>query len=217
MRPCRRGCICRISYGCVWCLFFVEMLFFLMFNFYCSYLFAFHCICKYSQLHPNAFLTTSTKNEHDHHTTTRLTQHDNRLALCLRVILDSGARRWVQAGHPRYTGFRKGRPWVAHNLFHDRRPPDRRQALRQTCFQQTGVKTNVRYNNQVLTATWNLTVPTTRATTQFTLITAHHDRIPSQPCGYFSGYFGSFSHRAGTQISHGHRRRRGGVAVCAAR
>ena len=81
------------------------------------------------------------------------TQHDNRLALCLRVILDSGTHRWVQAGHPRYTGARQGRPWVAHNLFHDRR-----QALRQTCLQQTGVKTNVRYNNQVLTATWNLTV-----------------------------------------------------------
>ena len=48
--------------------------------------------------------------EHEHHTTTRLTQHDNRLVLCLRVILDSGARRWVQAGHPRYTGFRKGSP-----------------------------------------------------------------------------------------------------------
>ena len=36
----------------------------------------------------------------------------------------------------------------------------------------------------------------TRATTQFTLITAHHDRIPSQPYGYFSDYW-SFSHRAG--------------------
>ena len=58
---------------------------------------------------------------------------------------------------PRYTGARKGRPWVAHNLFHERRPPDRRQALRQTCFQQTCVKTNVRHNSQVLTATWNLT------------------------------------------------------------
>ena len=90
--------------------FLLKCCFFLCFIFYCSYLFAFHCICKYSQLHPNAFLTTSTKNEHDHHTTTRLTQHDNRLALCLRVILDSGARRWVQAGHPRYTGFRKGSP-----------------------------------------------------------------------------------------------------------
>ena len=45
-----------------------------------------------------------------------------------------------------------------HNLLHDRQPPDRRQALTQTCFQQIGVKTNVRYNNQVLTATWNLAV-----------------------------------------------------------
>ena len=33
------------------------------------------------------------------------------------------------------------------------------------------------------------TVSTPRATTQFTLITAHHDRIPSQPYGYFSDYF----------------------------
>ena len=30
------------------------------------------------------------------------------------------AHRWVQAGHPRYTGARKGRPWKAH----DRRPSD---------------------------------------------------------------------------------------------
>ena len=110
--------------------------------------------CKYSQLHPNAFLTTSTTTTNTNTTITQqhgATEHDNGFALYLRVILDSGAHRWVQAGHPRYTGARKGRAWVAHNLFYDRRPPDRRQALRQTCFQQTGVKINVRYNYQVLT------------------------------------------------------------------
>ena len=33
--------------------------------------------------------------------------------LCPRVILDSGAHRWVQAGHPRYTGAsaEEGRGW----------------------------------------------------------------------------------------------------------
>ena len=60
------------------------------------------------------------------------------------------------------------------------------------------------------------TVSTTRATTQFTLITAHHDQVHSQPYDYFSDFFG-VSLRAGTRIPHGHRRRRGGVAMCAAR
>ena len=86
----------------------------------------------------NASLTTSTTNTN---TTITLqydsTQHDNGLALCLRVILDSGAHWCVQAGHPRCTGARKGKPWVAHN----RRPRTtdvrQRQALRQTCFQET--------------------------------------------------------------------------------
>ena len=60
------------------------------------------------------------------------------------------------------------------------------------------------------------TVSTTRAATPFTLITAHHDRIPSQPYGYFS-FFLSLSHRAWTRVPLGHRRRLGGVPVCAAR
>ena len=39
--------------------------------------------------------------------------HQEGLALCLKVILDSGAHRWVQAGHPRYTGAstEEGRGW----------------------------------------------------------------------------------------------------------
>ena len=39
-----------------------------------------------------------------------------------------------------------------------------------------------------LTPVCFFTVSTTRATTHFTLITAHHDRIPSQPYGYFSDF-----------------------------
>ena len=69
--------------------------------------------CKYSQSHTNALLTTSTTNTN---TTSTLqhdsTQDDNGLALCVRVILDSEAHRWVQAGHPRYTvPEREGRGW----------------------------------------------------------------------------------------------------------
>ena len=33
---------------------------------------------------------------------------------------------------------------------------------------------------------------TTRGTTQFTLVTAHHDQIPPQPYGDFLGIFGEF-------------------------
>ena len=95
----------------------------------------------YSQLHTNAFLTTATTP-----TNTTITprqdsnQHDNGLALCLRVILDSEAHRWVEAGHPRYTGARKERPWVALK----RRRPTEDQTT------QTGVKTNVLSTRQVL-------------------------------------------------------------------
>ena len=97
------------------------------------------------------------EHENDHHTTTRFNPTRRRVGSLPQGHSGLWAHRWVQGGHPPYTGARKGRPWVAHNLYHDRRPIDRRQALRQTCFQQAGVKTNVRYNNQVLTATWNLT------------------------------------------------------------
>ena len=70
--------------------------------------------CECSQLHPNAFLTTSTTNTNTNTTIIQQndsTQHHNGLALWLRVILNSGADRWVQARHPRYTRARKGRPW----------------------------------------------------------------------------------------------------------
>ena len=93
--------------------------------------------CKCSQLHPNAFLTTSTT------TITLLqdsNQHGNALAPCLRVILDSEALRWVQAGHPRYTGARRGRPWVAHTRrlpTDDKNDTDKRQDKR--AFSETGV------------------------------------------------------------------------------
>ena len=74
-------------------------------------------------------------------------QHDDGLTLCHRVILDSVAHQWVQAGHPRYTGARKGRSWVAHNNHHETatdkrqhgkdKPQDkrafRRQVLTDTC------------------------------------------------------------------------------------
>ena len=91
----------------------------------------------------HAFLTTTSTSTTTNTTITLLqdsNQHDNGLALCLRVILDSEAHPWVQAGHPRYTGARKGRPWVAHT----RRPPTDDQTT------QTGVKTNVLSTRQVL-------------------------------------------------------------------
>ena len=108
-----------------------------------------HTSCKYSQLHPNAFLTTSTTNTTTNTTITLQhdsTQHDNGLALGVRVILDSGAHWSVQAGHPTVHRCQKGQAVGGPQL-----------VPRQTCFQQTGVKTHVRYNNQVPTATWNLT------------------------------------------------------------
>ena len=61
------------------------------------------------------------------HFTTPTTQHDNGLALCHRIILDSAAHRWVQAGHPRYTGARKVRPW-ARQTSHVTRLRERRDS-----------------------------------------------------------------------------------------
>ena len=69
---------------------------------------------KYSQLHMRYIQSlthpsTHVKRERTERRTSRLQAqqqqpHQQGLALCLRVILDPGAHRWVQAGHPRYTG-----------------------------------------------------------------------------------------------------------------
>ena len=103
----------------------------------------------YSQLHQTRPRTITL--QHD------LTQDDYGLALCLRVILDSEAHRWVQAGHPRYTGARKGRPWVVHN----RRPQtnDRQTTtfLGQTCFEANKYRQTCCQRRQVLTDTCVLT------------------------------------------------------------
>ena len=77
------------------------------------------------------------------------------LALCRRVILDSEAHRWVQAGHPRYTGARKGRLWVAYNLFHAT-TASQQYASNKRALRKQVKTTHVRHNNQVLTDTWNL-------------------------------------------------------------
>ncbi len=73
-----------------------------------------------------ALKRVSHDHEHEHDLTLRQdsNQHDNGLALCFRVILDSEVHQWVQAGHPRHTGARTGRLWVAHKLYHDGRPND---------------------------------------------------------------------------------------------
>ena len=66
-----------------------------------------------SLLHPS----THVKRERTERKTSRLQAHkqphQEGLAFCLRVILDSDAHRWVQAGHPRYTGAsaEEGRGW----------------------------------------------------------------------------------------------------------
>ena len=106
---------------------------------------------KCSQSHTNASITTSTTNTN---TTITLkhdsTQHDNGLALCLRVILDSEAHRWVQAGYPRYTGARKGRPLVVHNLFHDKTSNKRQPtttSLETNVLSGKQVQSNVVHNN----------------------------------------------------------------------
>ena len=70
-------------------------------------------LCKYSELHMRYIQSlthpsTHVKRERTERKTSRLQAqqqpHQEGLALCFRVILDSGAYRWVQAGHPRYTG-----------------------------------------------------------------------------------------------------------------
>ena len=74
-------------------------------------------LCKYSQLHMRyiqslTHRSTHVKRERTERKTSRLQAqqqpHQEGLALCLRVILDSGAHRWVQAGHPWYTGASTG-------------------------------------------------------------------------------------------------------------
>ena len=76
-------------------------------------------------------------------------QHGNALAPCLRVILDSEALRWVQAGHPRYTGCPKGKAVGGpHETTSDKNDTDKRQDKR--AFSETGVDCT----DQVLTHTW---------------------------------------------------------------
>ena len=102
----------------------------------------------------------------------------------------------VQAGHPRYTGARKGRPWVAHILLHDRRPPDRRQVLRQTCFQQNKYRQTCCQRREVLTDTCILSMWGTQhstadlvySKTQTLLATL---RTQNQPQMVFLFFFGS--------------------------
>ena len=78
--------------------------------------------CKYSQLHMRYIQSlthpsTHVKRERTERKTSRLQAHkqphQEGLAFCLRVILDSDAHQWVQAGHPRYTGAsaEEGRGW----------------------------------------------------------------------------------------------------------
>ena len=74
--------------------------------------------------------------EHDHHTTTRF---NPTTALCLRV---AGGSRQDTHGTPMPE--REGRGWPTTCSTTDDRQTDDKP-LRQTCFQQTGVKTNVRY------------------------------------------------------------------------
>ena len=83
-------------------------------------------LCKYSQLHMRYIQSpthpsTHVKRDRTERKTSRLQAqhhpHQEGLVPCLRVILDSGAyrwiHRWVQAGHPRYTGAstEEGRGW----------------------------------------------------------------------------------------------------------
>ena len=86
--------------------------------------------------------------EHDHeterteHTMSRLQPTHNKgwpfAAESPWTLWHTGGSR---QGHPRYTGARKGRPWVARNSFHDtttdKRQHDKDKVLRQTCFQET--------------------------------------------------------------------------------
>ena len=95
--------------------------------------------------------------EHDHHTTTRFNPTRQRVGSLPQCHPGLWGTPVGPGRTPTVHQCPEGKAVGGHNLCHDRRPPDRRQALRQTCFQQTGAKTNMRYNNQVLTATWNLT------------------------------------------------------------
>ena len=97
--------------------------------------------CKYSQLHPHAFLTTSTTTTN---TTITLqhdsTQHDNGLALCLRVILDSG-----HTGGSRQPE-REGRGWPTtcsktDNRQTDDKPWDKRAFSKQPSRHTSGTTT----------------------------------------------------------------------------
>ena len=92
--------------------------------------------------------STHVKRERTERKTSRLQAHQQPhqegLALCLRVILDSGAHRWVQAGHPRYTGAstEEGRGWP--DLTSTKTTNDnRRQVSRRTCLQRSGVDTHL--------------------------------------------------------------------------
>ena len=83
--------------------------------------------CKYSQLH------MSVKRERKDHTTSRLQQHQQPHQEGWRFATESPWTQWhtggSRQGHPRYTSARQGRPWVAHNEFHettpDELPPDK--------------------------------------------------------------------------------------------
>ena len=76
-------------------------------------------ICKYCQLHRNAF--HDDVHEHDCHTKTRLQPTRQRVGALLQshpVWHHLGSRH----GHPRYRGGPYAeRPWVAHNQHHDDR------------------------------------------------------------------------------------------------
>ena len=72
-------------------------------------------------------------------------QHTQGLALCHRVTLDSVAHRWVPARTPTVLP-EQGRPWVAHNRFHDT-TTDKRQhdkdRSESTVFSATGAITHL--------------------------------------------------------------------------
>ena len=66
-------------------------------------------------------------------------------------LFSSGSSR-IEA-HPTCTGARKGRPWVAHNLFHEK-TSDKRQpttSLETNVFDRKQMQSNMTHNDQVLT------------------------------------------------------------------
>ena len=72
--------------------------------------------------------------------------HAKGLALCGHITLDASTPRGSRQGHPRYTGGPyAGRPWVADN-----KP-------RHETHNKTHLESNMRYNIQILTDTWNHT------------------------------------------------------------